>query len=80
VFIFKHTKLRNKKIGKKFRISCAQYRKDTAKIYIYEYDKNKRKFIKYTIGEFPNKPSNLKALSIYNSTKTVDHINQLLKK
>lgn len=73
-------RLRTKKIGKKFRISCAQYRKDTAKIYIYEYDENKKKYIKHTVGEFPNKPSNLKALSIYNSTKTVKNINQLLKK
>lgn len=67
--------VKSKKIGKFFRISVAQYKKDTAFIYVYDYKTNK----KYRVGEFKETEKNHHALSIYNSANTVKFIEKLIQ-
>ena len=66
---------RSKKIGKNFRITIAQYRKNTAFVYVYSND-DKRK---YRIGEFKETDTNHQGLSIYNNHKTVKQIKKLIE-
>jgi hypothetical protein len=67
--------VKSKKISNNFRISIAQYRKDTAFIYVYSYKDNR----KYKIGEFKQTSKNQEGLSIYNGHKTVKQIKKLIQ-
>ena len=67
--------VKSKKISKQFRIVIAQYRKDTAFIYVYD-NKNNRK---YRAGEFKETNVNHHGLSVYNDHKTVKQIKELIR-
>jgi len=67
--------VKGKKIGKNFRIVIAQYRKDTAFIYVYSQNEKR----KYRIGEFKQTSKNQHGLSVYNDHKTVKQIKKLIQ-
>lgn len=72
-------RLRSKGIGRYYRITCAMYTLETARIYVYKHDKIGEKFDKYLIGEYVQINNCQSALSLYNSVRTVKDIKKLLQ-